>query len=295
MSGPAVNNHVWPNKERKIDATKNYVRLVVPGLSSKFWYEFILYIATARLVKHIIMYTSKPIIRAKSKNLVARSTKKKTKTKIKRKITTSLRTTVCEIFQNGWKSSQIISKVQNCLHPHTVLLTQICNVVWKWHQWNTVFTLTSQKTEFARSASEPRGQGLFAEDALAKQKRQDSMANLSSGKYKHPSCNYWHPPSVLDTSLNQDANISTNVDSDTLRFKNRPVNNRRKMVGKDQLLFCESTQMGCVSQDYNWKYILRKVGKSESNQERNHTVKVSKSAWHHIKIRERQSPSRGIV
>ena len=58
----------------------NCVRLVVPGLSSKFWYEFILHIATARLVKYIIKDTSKSSIRAKwrarTRKLVAWSTKK---------------------------------------------------------------------------------------------------------------------------------------------------------------------------------------------------------------------------
>ena len=33
--------------------TENFVPLVVPGLSSQFWYQFVFYIATARLIKHI--------------------------------------------------------------------------------------------------------------------------------------------------------------------------------------------------------------------------------------------------
>ena len=31
-----------------------------------------------------------------------------------------MRTTVCEIFLNGWRSSQIILRTQKCLHPHTI-------------------------------------------------------------------------------------------------------------------------------------------------------------------------------
>ena len=42
--------------------------------------------------------------------------------------------TVCEIFQNGWRSSQIIYRTQNCLHPHTFLRTQIRNVLREWYQ-----------------------------------------------------------------------------------------------------------------------------------------------------------------
>ena len=37
----------------------------------------------------------------------------------------------------------------------------------KWHQGSTVFILTSQKTRIAKSACEPKWQGLFAEDVLA--------------------------------------------------------------------------------------------------------------------------------
>ena len=34
----------------------------------------------------------------------------------------------CEIFLNGWRSSQIIWRTQECLHPHTFLRTQTQNV-----------------------------------------------------------------------------------------------------------------------------------------------------------------------
>ena len=43
------------------------------------------------------------------------------------------RTTVCEIFQSGWRSSQKISKIQKCLHPRTFVMTQIRNGLQKWH------------------------------------------------------------------------------------------------------------------------------------------------------------------
>ena len=71
--------------------------------------------------------------------------------------------------QNGWRSSQITWRTQNCLHPYTFLRTQIRNVVRKWYpNWgSTVFILTSQKTEIAKSACEPKWQGLLAQDAPA--------------------------------------------------------------------------------------------------------------------------------
>ena len=48
-------------------------------------------------------------------------------------------------------------------------MTQVRNVLQKWHSGSTVFILTSLKTEIAKYACEPRWQGLLAEDALAKQ------------------------------------------------------------------------------------------------------------------------------
>ena len=57
-------------------------------------------------------------------------------------------------------------------------------------------------------------------------------------------------------------------------------------------LMKETIQLGCVSKDYpGRKSVLREV----SNLGSNHTVKFSKSTWHHIKIRERTGPSRGVI
>ena len=44
---------------------------------------------------------------------------------IQRRMRIDTRTTVCETFRNGWRSSQKISKIHKCLHPHTFLMTQI--------------------------------------------------------------------------------------------------------------------------------------------------------------------------
>ena len=48
--------------------------------------------------------------------------------KQKKRITIEPRTSVCETFQNGWRCSLKIWKMQKCLHPHTFLMTQIRNV-----------------------------------------------------------------------------------------------------------------------------------------------------------------------
>ena len=54
--------------------------------------------------------------------------------------------------------------------PHTFLRTLMRNVLRKWYQnqGSTVIILTSQKTEIAKSACEPKWQWLLAEDALGK-------------------------------------------------------------------------------------------------------------------------------
>ena len=64
------------------------------------------------------------------------------------------KTTVCEIFLNGWRSAQTVYRTQYCLHPYTFLRTHIRKVLRKWHQnqGGTVFILTSQKTEIAKYA-----------------------------------------------------------------------------------------------------------------------------------------------
>ena len=52
----------------------------------------------------------------------------------KKKEGCEIRTTVCEVFLNGWRSSQMIWRTQNCMHPHTLLRTQSRNVLRKWYQ-----------------------------------------------------------------------------------------------------------------------------------------------------------------
>ena len=94
-------------------------------------------------------------------------------------------------------------------------------------------------------------------------------------------------PCVSITSLNQDAH----ADSDT--FDGQPRKKSKKSGGKGPVaLLKESIQLGCVSQgSHPRKSVLRKGRKLGSN----HTIKFSKGMWHHIKIRERKGPSRGVI
>ena len=78
--------------------------------------------------------------------------------------------TCCAICQNGWRTSQQTLKTKECwhqgTHPQALLVNQIRNVLPKWYWGSTIFILSSRKTEIAKSAREPRLQGILAEIAL---------------------------------------------------------------------------------------------------------------------------------
>ena len=82
---------------------------------------------------------------------------------IKMRSTIEQRETACDTSRNGWRSSQIISKIQKCQHSQTLLMTQIRNVLRKLQPGRTVFILTSQKTEIAKPASNQDDKGSLQE------------------------------------------------------------------------------------------------------------------------------------
>ena len=62
----------------------------------------------------------------------------------------------------------MISKIQKCQHTQLLLMTQIRNILFRvLSRKHSVFKLASRKTEISKSASEPKLQGLLAEEALA--------------------------------------------------------------------------------------------------------------------------------
>ena len=69
-----------------------------------------------------------------------------------------IRMIICEIFLNGWRSSQMILRTKKRPCALSFLRTQIRNVPRKWYQsrGSTVFSVTSQKTEIAKYACEPK-------------------------------------------------------------------------------------------------------------------------------------------
>ena len=63
------------------------------------------------------------------------------------------------------------------------------------------------------------------------------------------------------------------------------------MVRKDQLQY-GSTQLGFVPED---SYLIKSILREDEKLGANHTVKLSRSIWHQIKIRERICPSHGVL
>ena len=103
--------------------TENFVPLVVPGLSSNS--------GTSSCS------TSPPQDSSSTSSSPAGAIHQTSKTTIKRGMTNEHREPACETSWSGWRSSQIILKIQKCLHPHTFLVTQTQNFLRKWHPGST--------------------------------------------------------------------------------------------------------------------------------------------------------------
>ena len=138
MSGSAVKNHGWLKRWRHFLQNEQFRTSCCCRVVRQFWYYFVFNID----------------------NKSSGNWRDSPKTHPKRWTSIEPRTTGCETFKDGWSSSQKISSTQKCLHPPTFLRTQIRNVLRKWYQnqGNIVFMVTSQKTELAKSACEPRWQ-----------------------------------------------------------------------------------------------------------------------------------------
>ena len=105
--------------------TDNFVPLVVPRLSANSGSNSSL---TSRVQDLSSTSPAEERGDGQASGKLERITSPTPKTKIKRGMAIEIRTTVCEIFLNCWRSSQIIWSTQKCVHPHTCLRTQIRNV-----------------------------------------------------------------------------------------------------------------------------------------------------------------------
>ena len=151
MSGSAVKNHGWPKCVRQ-----SYAKRTISYLLSFHGYQPIL--EAFRLQhRHCRIRLQQFQLKNEVTNLPQETgADHPQKPKTKRGMTIEIRTTVCEIFLNGWSSSQTIWRTQKCLCPHTFLRTQIRNVLRKWYQnqGSTVFFLSSPKVRKLRSLPE---------------------------------------------------------------------------------------------------------------------------------------------
>ena len=139
-TGSAVKSHGWQKKGRQWNAKRTiFVPLVVPVLSnsgtssSSTW--------PPQDSSSTPSSTSSSPASERSDEPAPGNWRDSPKTQNKKSKSEIIehRKTDCETFGNGWRSSQIISKIQKCMHPHTVLMIQIRNVLQKWHSGSTVF------------------------------------------------------------------------------------------------------------------------------------------------------------
>ena len=134
MSGSAVKSHTWPNKGRRVYATRKISYLLL-SLDCR---QILVpvrppHIHTRTRQVHLQVQQQSEV-KIRHQETVARQTQKPLTKKIKRRLTIKIRTTVCEIFLNVWRRSQIIWRTQKSMCPHTLLRTQIPNVLQKWYQ-----------------------------------------------------------------------------------------------------------------------------------------------------------------
>ena len=129
----------WPSGREPLCRTENLVPQVVPGLSSSCTTA-----SFSRSPPQDLSVSFDPANARSDEGL------RETAAKELRETATG------KVFPNGSRTSQRISRSQKHLHPQKFLMTQIRNVLNKWHHGSTVFLLTSQKIKIAKHACEPK-------------------------------------------------------------------------------------------------------------------------------------------
>ena len=147
-SGPAVNNHGWPNKGRQFFGKTEKFRTCVDCRPILVRMHRLTGHRRAHQVHHQVLHQSE--VTSSHQETESAIHPKKPIHK-KRAINMGFRTTVCEIFQSGWRSSQRISKIQKCLHPRTFVMTQIRNGLQKWHPEESQYLYSLPKRPKLRS------------------------------------------------------------------------------------------------------------------------------------------------
>ena len=149
------------------------------------------------------------------------------------------------------------------LHPHTFLMTQIRNVLRKWHQGSTVLILTSRKTEIARSARGPKLKEPRAEDALAESYLVQKFCWWFDCSRSQSS--QWRKWFAKQSSiLSRGTRFCYSMDS-VVPVQNKNGSGDRKEFTKVSRAVYNSSEFGKASEDLSWNHCTSTPHRSETN------------------------------
>ena len=180
-------------KQGKYNSCKaeNFVPLVVPGLSSNSGTSS----SSTSPFQDSSSTSSSPASERSDEHRTRKLARFTKNSKIRRRTSIEPRTTVCEISQIVYRSSQIISKIQKCPHPHTFLMTQIWNVLQKCasrkHSVQTHFTKdryceVSLRTKMTRAPCRRRiGEALLRAEKFGDLMTADHKVLDEEGEYRN--------------------------------------------------------------------------------------------------------------
>ena len=181
------------------------------------------------------------------------------------------------VKSHGWRKVSVERKVGECLQ---------WKATWQWSRRGSCsFSHGSHRGQQAQSSPDPQAQtqmdGRRPSEGFGARgqspsglKGQKACTNVVKGTWTDPSCDYWHPAcqklqACMGMQIRRPMSIQTHW-----RWWTAPYKKSKKWVETDQLL--------------HWRSLFNWVGS-------NHAVIFSNGTWHHVKIRERKSPSQGIL
>ena len=164
--GPVVKKpHLTKNGIRILWNTEYVVPIVVPGLSPSSSALPHRYRRTRRGTRGSSKITKWRYPRSSTgKTEAIRKSKL-----VQKRRTVKQRAVACEISQSGWRSSQIISKMQKYQHPHRLLDVQIRNILQSGNQEASYLYSLLQRPELQNTQANKGYEVSLQEDALEKQ------------------------------------------------------------------------------------------------------------------------------
>ena len=126
MGGSAVKIHDWARMERGVCKTDNFVPLVVPGLSANSGSSS----SSTTTPQDSSCSSSSPVLERSDGTALGNWLQIYHQNRRQKNMTEEIRTTVCETFLSGWRSSQIICK-HHLLVRAQLLMNAQCQGTWK--------------------------------------------------------------------------------------------------------------------------------------------------------------------